>query len=112
MSLLGPRRVLTPDGDDRLGSTRIRLRRFAGPAAYVGALSHLRVAHLTDLHVGRVTPFEVQRQAIALANAHHPDLVVITGDFVCHSQLYLDQLSARMRQIQAPVMAVLGNHDY
>ncbi len=93
MPLLGPRRVLTPDGDERLRNTRIRVRRFAGPAAYVGALSHLRIAHLTDLHVGRVTPYHVQRHAVALANGERPDLVVITGDFVCHSQLYLDQLT-------------------
>ena len=112
MSLLGPRRVLTPDGDERLGNTHIRVRRFAGPAAYVGALSHLRIAHLTDLHVGRVTPFRVQRHAVALANAARPDLVVITGDFVCHSQLYLDQLTELMREISAPVITVLGNHDY
>ena len=113
MPLLPARRQLsTPDGDDRLGNTRIRLRRFAGPSAYVGALDHVRIAHLTDLHVGRVTPFHVQRQAVALANAEKPDLVVITGDFVCHSQVYLDQLTALMREFKAPVLATLGNHDY
>src|SRR5688572_6647165 len=113
MPLLPARRQLsTPDGDDRLGNTRIRLRRFAGPTAYVGALTHVRVAHLTDLHVGRVTPFQVQRQAVALANAENPDLVVITGDFVCHSQIYLDQLTSLMREFTAPVLTVLGNHDY
>jgi predicted MPP superfamily phosphohydrolase len=98
--------------EDPLGKSRIRLRKFAGPSAYVGALTHLRVAHLTDLHVGRVTPYEVQRDAVALTNAQKPDLVVITGDFVCHSQLYLDQLTAVMREINAPIMAVLGNHDH
>jgi predicted MPP superfamily phosphohydrolase len=98
--------------DEPAGKARIRLRKFAGPSAYVGALTHLRVAHLTDLHVGRVTPYEVQRAAVELTNAQKPDLVVITGDFVCHSQLYLDQLTAVMREINAPVMAVLGNHDH
>jgi predicted MPP superfamily phosphohydrolase len=47
-----------------------------------------------------------------MTNAQKPDLVVITGDFVCHSQLYLDQLTALMRELTAPVMAVLGNHDH
>jgi uncharacterized protein len=112
MALLGPRRVLTPDGDERLRKPHIRVRRFAGPSAYVGALSHIRIVHLTDLHVGRVTPYRVQRHAVALANAERPDLVVITGDFVCHSQLYLDQLTALMREFSAPVVTVLGNHDY
>jgi predicted MPP superfamily phosphohydrolase len=106
------RRLSEPPADEPPGRSNIRLRRFAGPARYVGALSHLRIAHLTDLHVGRVTPFEIQRHAVRMTNAEHPDLVVITGDFVCHSQLYLDQLTALMREITAPVMAVLGNHDY
>lgn len=88
------------------------MRRFAGPAAYVGKMNPVRVAHLTDLHVGRVTPFVVQRKAIALVNAEKPDLVVITGDFVCHSQVYLDQLTHLMGGFCAPVVAVLGNHDY
>jgi hypothetical protein len=75
-------------------------------------MTPLRIAHLTDLHVGRVTPYLVQREAIALTLAQQPDLVVITGDFVCHSQLYLDQLSELMRRFTVPVVAVLGNHDY
>jgi predicted MPP superfamily phosphohydrolase len=91
---------------------RIRLRRFAGPAAYVGQLSHLRIAHLTDLHVGRVTPMKVQKAAVELTNAQKPDLILLTGDFVCHSQLYLDQLEEVVRGFTAPVISVLGNHDY
>jgi predicted MPP superfamily phosphohydrolase len=94
------------------GKGRIQLRRFAGPSAYVDQMSPLRIAHLTDIHVGRVTPYEVQREAVALTNAQNPDLVVITGDFVCHSQLYLDQLTEITRSFRAPVIAVLGNHDY
>ena len=90
----------------------IALRRFAGPAIYRSQVSHLRIAHLTDLHVGRMTPFEVQRTAVEMTNAEKPDLVLLSGDFVCHSQLYLDQLAEVIRLFQAPVIAVLGNHDY
>jgi hypothetical protein len=68
--------------------------------------------HLTDLHVGRVTPHAVQQAAIDITNEQHPDLVVITGDFVCHSQRYLDQLEALMKRIEAPTFGVLGNHDH
>lgn len=91
---------------------RIQMRRFAGPSAYVDQMSPLRIAHLTDIHVGRVTPYAIQREAINLTNAQNPDLVVITGDFVCHSQVYLDQLTDLMRSFKVPVVAVLGNHDY
>jgi len=97
-------------GPPRTG--RIRVRRFAGPAAYAGAMEPIRIAHLTDQHVGRITPFAIQREAVDLTNAEHPDLVVITGDFVCHSQLYLDQLVELVRAFRAPVIGVLGNHDH
>ncbi|HMC94621.1 MAG TPA: metallophosphoesterase [Polyangia bacterium] len=90
----------------------MHLRRFAGPAAYADTLGHLRIAHLTDQHVGRITPVGVQRAAVAMTNAEKPDLVVLTGDFVCHSQLYLDQLTEIVRGFEAPVIGVLGNHDH
>jgi uncharacterized protein len=88
------------------------MRRFAGPVAYLNQISHLRIAHLTDQHVGRVTPMEVQRTAVAMTNAEKPDLVLLTGDFVCHSQVYLDELTALVRGFEAPAIAVLGNHDH
>ena len=91
---------------------RIELRRFAGPVAYLEQIAHLRIAHLTDQHVGRVTPMEVQRAAVEMTNAEKPDLVLLTGDFVCHSQLYLDELTTLVQGFQAPVIAVLGNHDH
>ena len=61
---------------------RIELRRFAGHVDHEERLSHLRIAHLTDQHFGRVTPHAVQQAAIDLTNEQKPDLVVITGDFV------------------------------
>lgn len=90
----------------------IVVRRFAGPADYCGVMQGLRVAHVTDLHFGRVTPLSVQHRAVELINQAHPDVVVLTGDFVCHSQLYLDQLTEALSRIAAPAFAVLGNHDH
>jgi uncharacterized protein len=72
----------------------------------------LRIAHLTDQHFGRVTKHEIQQAAIELTNAQKPDLVVITGDFVCHSQEFLDELEATLGTLDAPVVGVLGNHDH
>ena len=86
----------------------IQLRRFAGPLSYQKTISHLRVAHLTDLHVGRITPFAVQKAAVEMANAEKPDLVVLTGDFVCHSQLYLDQLVEVVSGFSAPTWRCWG----
>jgi predicted MPP superfamily phosphohydrolase len=91
---------------------RFEVRRFAGPSAHVGALDGVRVVHLTDLHIGTITPIEVHRTAVRIANSLAPDLVAITGDFVCHSQLHLLALEETVRAFNAPVVCVLGNHDH
>ena len=71
----------------------------------------LRVAQLSDLHVGPRTPDEVVRAAIAEANAFEPDLVVLTGDYLSHSRRELDAMHALLGGLAAPTIAVLGNHD-
>ncbi|HJL50171.1 MAG TPA: metallophosphoesterase, partial [Polyangiaceae bacterium LLY-WYZ-15_(1-7)] len=91
---------------------QFRVRRFAGPSAHAETLDGLRIVHLTDMHVGRVTPVEAQLEAVRITNAAEPDAVVITGDFVCHSHAFLDELTFVVSAIDAPVFAVLGNHDY
>ena len=92
---------------------RVVVREFAGHASHIDHLdAPMRVVHLTDQHLGRVTSMETQLEAIAAANAQNPDVVVLTGDFVCHGQAFLDDLTEVVRGLSAPVFAVLGNHDY
>lgn len=89
------------------------VRRFAGHISHSEVFAKpLRVAHLTDQHVGRVTPMEAQVSAVRLAMAEAPDLVVLTGDFVAHSQAYLKDLAEVVNGFSVPVFAVLGNHDH
>lgn len=71
-----------------------------------------RVVHLTDLHFGVVTPVGLQRAAVSLANAQQPDLVVLTGDFLCRGTGYLSRMQRVLAGLQGPVVAVLGNHDH
>ena len=91
---------------------QFRVRRFAGPLCHADQLDHLRVAHLTDLHVGAITPMQAQLAGVALAKEAQPDLVVITGDFVCHSQAHLASLTEVIRAFDLPVFCVMGNHDH
>jgi predicted MPP superfamily phosphohydrolase len=94
-------------------SGKLAVRRFAGTRDLVERLGRpIRVAHLTDQHVGRITPMSVQHAAVDAINAAKPDLVAITGDFVAHSLDYLDALSEVLRRIDAPAFGVLGNHDH
>ncbi|MEQ9322700.1 MAG: metallophosphoesterase [Polyangiaceae bacterium] len=96
----------------REATKQFRTRRFAGPTSHAEQLQQLRMVHLTDMHVGRVTPMKFQYAAVELTNRAKPDLVAITGDFVCHSQRYLDALIDVVRRIDAPVVCTLGNHDH
>jgi 3',5'-cyclic AMP phosphodiesterase CpdA len=70
-----------------------------------------RIAHLSDLHFDRVDPVIVAalREEI---NADPPDLVVISGDLTqrAHKEEYRSA-GAFLRSLDAPVLAVPGNHD-
>ncbi len=92
---------------------RLALRRFAGTASFAQHLDRpVRVAHLTDQHVGMVTSMATQQAAIDAINRQQPDLVALTGDYVAHSLDYLDELVALLSEIRAPKIGVLGNHDH
>lgn len=72
----------------------------------------LRVVQLSDLHCGARTPEGRIRAAIALANGLDPDLVVMTGDYLCHDQAGVALMRALLGGIEAPTVTVLGNHDH
>ncbi|MBY0277955.1 metallophosphoesterase [Candidatus Binatia bacterium] len=79
------------------------------------ALDGLRVAHLSDIHVGGGMTRERLRRMAELVNAARPDVVLHTGDFLTHRSGDFDTpLYEALAQIRAPhgQWACLGNHDY
>jgi predicted MPP superfamily phosphohydrolase len=73
----------------------------------------VRIAQLSDIHVGTLTPASHIRAAIASANAARPDLIVLTGDYVCWRREEVALAADQLGGLRAPrVLAVLGNHDY
>jgi predicted MPP superfamily phosphohydrolase len=73
----------------------------------------VRIAQLSDIHVGNLTPVAHVRAAVAAANAAAPDLIVLTGDYVCWRRHEIAQAAEQLAGLAAPrVLAVLGNHDY
>jgi predicted MPP superfamily phosphohydrolase len=80
----------------------------------------LRIAVLTDLHVG--SPHNGLRRLsgiVARTNAMRPDLVAIPGDLVIQGVVggrfvEPEAIAARLTALRAPlgVFAVLGNHDW
>jgi 3',5'-cyclic AMP phosphodiesterase CpdA len=70
-----------------------------------------RLAHLSDLHFGRIDPAVVEGLVRALADAR-PDLVIVSGDFTQGART-AEFAAARafLDRLPAPVFAVPGNHD-
>ena len=57
----------------------------------------IKIAHLTDLHVGMLTPDKKILRAIDHARHSKPDLVLLTGDFVCYSPRFVGKLREIIR---------------
>ena len=73
----------------------------------------VRIAQLSDIHVGNLTPASHIRAAITAANAARPDLIALTGDYVCWRRHEVALAAEQLGGLRAPrVIAVLGNHDY
>jgi predicted MPP superfamily phosphohydrolase len=74
----------------------------------------LVITHLSDVDESAMTPARRVRRAIELSNAEHPDLVVMTGDYVCRSGRWIPVMGERLRGLEASagVVTTLGNHDY
>jgi predicted MPP superfamily phosphohydrolase len=72
----------------------------------------LRIVQLSDLHCGTPTPSERILEAISLANRLAPDLVLLTGDYVCRERGDVALMESLLGGLAAPTVAVLGNHDH
>ncbi len=77
-------------------------------------LDGLRVAQVSDLHVGPTIRADFVRRVVEVTNAARPDLVAITGDLV--DGLVADRRPdvAPLADLLAPlgVFYVTGNHEY
>ena len=94
----------------------IHLREYAVPIRDLpNELDGLRVVHLSDTHFGPYVSVAYLERAVEKANRLHPDLIVLTGDYLEGSRRFapepgihvLGRLRARLG-----VFAVLGNHDH
>jgi hypothetical protein len=72
----------------------------------------LRVAQLSDLHIGPLTPDGRIIHAVRTLEREAVDLVVLTGDYVTHEGDPLERVQELLTGLQVPAFAVLGNHDH
>jgi predicted MPP superfamily phosphohydrolase len=83
------------------------------------ALASLRIVQISDIHLVEYTEPWFLEKMVAQINALHPDLVLITGDFVSRGPLALPHAwqaagvcAEILSTLNAPQrFAILGNHD-
>ena len=74
----------------------------------------LRIAQITDLHLGLIHRNAKAREVAAIVSREHPDVFVSTGDLVDGQLDGVAELAEIFRGIPAPrgKFAALGNHEY
>ncbi|MEZ4261666.1 MAG: metallophosphoesterase [Polyangiaceae bacterium] len=73
-----------------------------------------RIAQLSDLHIGALTPKAWGHRWVRAANAAAPDMTVVTGDMVTSGTAHHDDIADIVGALRAPdgVFVSMGNHDY
>ena len=106
---------------DRLGRRRFNPRRYAieevavSIAGLDSVFDGLRIAHITDIHLGQWVSSQRLEGIVGLVNELQPDIIAMTGDFVSYLlDDVADDLAKALSKLHAPdgVFAVLGNHDH
>lgn len=72
----------------------------------------LKVAQLSDIHIGSGVPDGRVIAAVRALNEAKPDLAVLTGDFVTTKRDPYERVPQLMGNLAVPAFAVLGNHDH
>ena len=72
----------------------------------------LRIAQLTDVHVGLTTPRRMLGRIASVVHSLRCDAVVLTGDYVNASVFHVGRVTELVRALPRPCVAVLGNHDH
>jgi predicted MPP superfamily phosphohydrolase len=87
-----------------------------GSADLPPAFDGLRVAFVSDIHLGSFVSRDRVRATVDRVNALHPDLIVLGGDYIYRKQSASDLQSVfdELARLSAPlgVYGVLGNHDH
>jgi uncharacterized protein len=96
----------------RLDSLRVRRFTLAIPTL-PRALDGITIAHLTDLHLGRLSNTRAVRALVNRANALRPDLVLWTGDLIDYALSDLAEGIALVKAVEGRygVWLTEGNHD-
>lgn len=80
------------------------------PSAFI----NYRIAHLSDLHIGALTPRERMQAWSKTVGDLDVDLVALTGDYVTSGTTFHETIASELGALPSRdgCIAVMGNHDY
>lgn len=76
------------------------------------SLNGIKIAQISDLHMGPHYRPEHLYEAVCLVNELAPDYLLMSGDYVGSHVAYLHGMIEPLQYLQIPTFAILGNHDY
>ncbi|NLB83634.1 MAG: hypothetical protein GX791_05255, partial [Synergistaceae bacterium] len=79
-----------------------------------GGIDRVRIAQLSDIHLGWVVQEERLADMLDAVRAAEPDMLVITGDLVDGDMQLFEAEAELFRQLRLPLgtFAITGNHEY
>jgi len=85
-------------------------------AKNAGEYKNLKIAGISDLHLGVTVDRKRLEKYVRLINDQHPDIIVIAGDLIDNNVLPLEKerMWETLNELQAPlgVYFCLGNHEH
>ncbi len=73
----------------------------------------MTIAQLSDIHHCKYVPGEFVRSCVRMVNGLSPDIIVLTGDYVHDSPVFLPSVTEELAALRAKegIFAIMGNHD-
>ena len=80
------------------------------PASFTGT----RIVFLVDIHHGPFFSHGRLKKIVDRVNSLEPDMVLLGGDYIHHSAVYIKPCFEELSRLEAPLglYGVLGNHDH
>ncbi len=95
---------------------RIRQLHFAVAKAEPNGIQELRIAVVSDIHLGTIVGRKRLEEVVGLVASIRPDIILLPGDIVDEDlgPVIRNDLGKSLRRLQSPlgVYAVTGNHEY
>ncbi|MBI5725834.1 MAG: metallophosphoesterase [Planctomycetes bacterium] len=99
----------------KLDDSMLLIERRKMPIEGLGSgFAGVKIAHITDLHLGPAVLESYLRQHVEIINAEGVDFVAITGDLITGGKDMARKVAGILKHLKPKVatMAAMGNHDY